>query len=93
MPTAEERITRWEQRQELIIASMQGMLDTLEIIRDTIAELASWLKEPPSSDLPDLIKALILRADTISDQIVQIGAKVDALPAALAETVHDGHSA
>ena len=93
MPTAEERITRWEQRQELIIASMQGMLDTLEVIRDTIAELASWLKEPPSSDLPDLLKALILRADTISDQIVQIGAKVDALPAALAETVHDGHSA
>jgi hypothetical protein len=93
VPTAEERITRWEQRQELIIASMQGMLDTLEVIRDTIAELASWLKEPPSSDLPDLLKALILRADTISDQIVQIGAKVDALPAALAETVHDGHSA
>ena len=93
MPTAEERITRWEQRQELIIASMQGMLDTLEVIRDTIAELASWLKEPPSSDLPDLIKALILRADTISDQIVQIGAKVDALPAALAQTVHDGHRA
>ena len=93
MPTAEERITRWEQRQELIIASMQGMLDTLEVIRDTIAELASWLKEPPSSDLPDLIKALILRADTISDQIVQIGAKVDALPAALAQTVHDGHPA
>ena len=93
VPTAEERITRWEQRQELIIASMQGMLDTLEVIRDTIAELASWLKEPPSSDLPDLIKALILRADTISDQIVQIGAKVDGLPAALAETVHDGHPA
>jgi hypothetical protein len=93
VPTAEERITRWEQRQELIIASMQGMLDTLEVIRDTIAELASWLKEPPSSDLPDLIKALILRADTISDQIVQIGAKVDALPAALAQTVPDGHRA
>ena len=93
MPTAEERITRWEQRQELIIASMQGMLDTLEVIRDTIAELASWLKEPPSSDLPDLIKALILRADTVSDQIVQIGAKVDALPAALARSVHDGHLA
>jgi hypothetical protein len=91
VPTAEERITRWEQRQELIIASMQGMLDTLEVIRDTIAELASWLKEPPSTDLPDLIKTLILRADTVSDQIVQIGAKVDALPASLAQIVHDGH--
>jgi hypothetical protein len=93
VPTAEERITRWEQRQELIIASMQGMLDTLEILRDTIAELASWLKEPPSSDLSDLIKALIVRSDTISDQIVQIGWKLDALPAALAQTVHDGHLA
>jgi len=93
VPTAEERITRWEQRQELIIASMQGMLDTLEIIRDTIAELASWLKEPPSSDLSDLIKALIVRSDTISNQIVQIGGKLDALPAALAQTVHNGHPA
>jgi hypothetical protein len=93
VPTAEERFARWEQRQELIIASMQGMLDTLEVIRDTIAELASWLKEPPSSDLPDLIKALILRADTVSDQIVQIGAKVDALPAVVARAVHDGHLA
>jgi hypothetical protein len=93
VPTAEERITRWEQRQELIIASMQGMLDTLEIIRDTIAELASWLKEPPSSDLSDLIRALIVRSDTISDQIVQIGGKLDALPAALAQTVHGGHPA
>ena len=93
MPTAEERITRWEQRQELIIASMQGMLDTMEVIRDTIAELASWLKEPPSSDLSDLIKALIVRSDTISNQIVQIGGKLDALPAALARAVEDGHLA
>jgi hypothetical protein len=93
VPTAEERIARWEQRQELIIASMQAMSETLEVIRDMIAELASWLKEPPPSDLADLIKVLILRSETVSDQVVQIGAQIEALPAAVARAVHDGHVA
>ena len=44
MPTPEERIARWEQRQELIILSMNRMVDTMEVIRDMIGELASWLK-------------------------------------------------
>ena len=93
MPTAEERITRWEQRQELIIASMQAMLETTEVIRDMIAELAAWLKEPPPSDLADLIKVLIVQSETISDQIVQVGARLDGLPATVARAVHDGHLA
>jgi hypothetical protein len=53
MPTLEERIARWEQRQELIILSMNRMVDTMEVIRDMIGELAAWLKQPASSDLPD----------------------------------------
>ena len=90
MPTPEERITRWEQRQELIIASMNRMVDTMEVIRDMIGELAAWLKQPASSDLSDLLKELILRAETVSDEIVQIGGKMDALPTAIVRAMHTG---
>ena len=38
-----------------------------------ITELSEWLKQPPSSDLPDLLKVLI--------------AKIDALPEAVARAV------
>lgn len=90
MPTPEERIAHWEQRQEVIIASMNRMVDTMEVIRDMISELAAWLKQPASNDLPDLLKALVLRSETLSEEIVQIGGKMDALPAAIVRAMHTG---
>jgi hypothetical protein len=90
MPTPEERIARWEQRQEVIILSMNRMVDTMEVIRDMIGELAAWLKQPASSDLPDLLRALIVRSESLSEQVVQIGGKIDALPAAIVRAVHTG---
>jgi hypothetical protein len=90
MPTPEERIARWEQRQEVIILSMNRMVDTMEVIRDMIGELAAWLKQPASNDLPDLLRALIVRSETLSEQVVQIGGKIDALPAAIVRAVHTG---
>ena len=90
MPTPEERITRWEQRQELLIASMNRMVDTMEVIRDMIGELAAWLKQPASNDLSDLLKALVLRSETLSEEIVQIGGKIDALPAVIVRAMHTG---
>jgi hypothetical protein len=90
MSAPEERIAHWEQRQEVIIASMNRLVDTMEVMRDMIGELASWLKQPASNDLPDLLKALIVRSETVSDQVVQIGGKIDALPAAIVRAVHTG---
>jgi hypothetical protein len=90
MPTSDERIARWEQRQEVIITSMNRMVDTMEVIRDMIGELAAWLKQPASNDLPDLLKALIVRSESLSEQVVQIGGKIDALPAAIVRAVHTG---
>ena len=90
MSAPEERIAHWEQRQEVIIASMNRLVDTMEVMRDMIGELATWLKQPASNDLPDLLKALIVRSETVSDQVVQIGGKIDALPAAIVRAVHTG---
>ena len=90
MPNLEERIARWEQRQEVVIASMNRMIDTLEVIRDTIAELAAWVKQPASNDLSDLLKALIVRSESLSEQIVQMGGKVDALPRVIVRALQTG---
>jgi hypothetical protein len=87
--TLDERITRWEQRQEAIIASLEGMLDTMTTIRDMIAELGAWLKEPLSSDLSDLLRVLIATNQTISSQVDEIGGKMDALPATIVRSLHD----
>jgi hypothetical protein len=63
------------ERQEHLISAMHNMLDTQEIIRDTCFEirdemrqLAEWLREPPSNDLADAIRAL---AEVVSAHIVE----------------------
>jgi hypothetical protein len=69
-------------RQEALIASMQGLLDIQTDIRDMIAELSAWLRQPASTDLPDLIRALITSTNMLRTDIA-------ALPAAVARAVVD----
>ena len=90
--TLDERITRWERRQEVIIASLEGMVDTMTTIRTMIAELGTWLKEPPSSDLSDLLRVLIATNQNISSQVDEIGGKMDALQATVVHALHDSHA-
>jgi hypothetical protein len=58
--TLEERLDRWEQRQEAMIATMSQMIDILLIMQRQQAELVAWLKQPPGTELSDLIRELIL---------------------------------
>lgn len=69
-------------RQEALIASMQGLLAIQTDIRDMIAELSAWLRQPASTDLPDLIRALITSTNMLRTDI-------EALPAAVARAVVD----
>ena len=78
----EERLIKLEMRQEALIASMQGLLAIQTAIRDMIAELSAWLRQPASTDLPDLIRALITSTNMLRTDIA-------ALPAAVARAVVD----
>ena len=78
----EERLIKLEMRQEALIASMQGLLAIQTDIRDMIAELSAWLRQPASTDLPDLIRALITSTNMLRTDI-------EALPAAVARAVVD----
>jgi hypothetical protein len=77
------RLERLETRQEALIASGRAIADTLENINATLAELAKWIEAPPSSDLPEVLKALVASIHTLVD-------RMDALPAAVARAVTTG---
>jgi hypothetical protein len=76
----EERLIKLEMRQEALIAAMQGLLAIQTDIRDMMAELSAWLRQPASTELADLIRALIASTDLLR-------ADIAALPAAVARAV------
>ena len=80
----EERIAHWETRQEALIASMHGLVDIMETVRDMQAELMAWLQQPPTTDLPELLKGLTAAIQEHSDLLVDLSRRVDALPERLA---------
>jgi hypothetical protein len=87
----DERITQWERRQEVIIASLEGVVVTMTAIREMIVELGAWLREPPSSDLSDLLRVLIATNQAISSQVDEIDDKMDALRATVVRSLRDSH--
>jgi hypothetical protein len=95
--TLEDRLTRWEQRQEAIIASIHGLTDVMETNQATLAELMTWLQSPPSSDLPDAMKAFATGLSALQDlavrhgeEIQRFGRRLDDLPAQVARAVKTG---
>jgi hypothetical protein len=95
--TLEDRLTRWEQRQEAIIASIHGLTDVMETNQATLMELMAWLQEPPSSDLPDTMKVFATALTALQDlavrhgeEIQRFGRRLDDLPAQVARAVKTG---
>ena len=53
-------------------------LTILQRIAATIDDLTAWLQQPPSSELPDLLRALVAEVATLNTKVASIDAKVDA---------------
>jgi hypothetical protein len=70
-------------RQEALVASMHALTDVMKQTRDMVAELAVWLQQPPSNDLPDLLKAMSLAVQANTEAIVTLVKCVDAMPGEL----------
>lgn len=71
-----KRLARMERRQEALVQAIDGLANVITINNAMLTELMEWMKQPPSSELPDLIKALI--------------AMVSEMPAKVAKAVLDG---
>lgn len=83
----EARLDHWEQRQENMIACLHQMLDGLEAMRGQLAELAAWLQQPPSDDLPELIRAMIAASDASLAYLARVDQRIEALPEAVVRAV------
>ena len=53
--TIEERLAKLEERQEALVAAIGELGEIMIQTRSMVAELAAWLQQPPSSDLPEFL--------------------------------------
>lgn len=88
-----ERLINIERRQDIMIAAMNALADTMQVNNAMLAELAEWLKTPPSSALPELLEKLVA---TVGEQRLAIHAmreEVHLLPERVARAVVHGELA
>jgi hypothetical protein len=88
--TVEDRLSRLEMRQEALVSAMNGLTDVMEQTRDLVVELMAWLQEPPSSDLPDTLKAMTEAMELQAGHMQTIGHALLKLPAQVAQEVRSG---
>ena len=82
--TTEEKIDKLAMRQEALIASIHGLADVVETMRDMQAELIAWIQQPPSTDLADLLQGLAAAVHDNSTVIGELARRIEALPGQLA---------
>jgi len=87
---ADARLARIEARQEALIGAVHGLTDVMEQTRDLVTELMAWLQEPPSSELPDLLKALTEAVGEQGEKITAMHGLLAKLPAQIVRTVAAG---
>lgn len=80
---ARGRLDRFDRRQEAVVQAVSTLADTMQVMSATLEEIAEWLKKPPSSDLPDALKAL-------TTQIRDMREEISKLPERVARTVSTG---
>src|SRR5271166_35469 len=95
--TLDERMDRWERRQEALIASVGGLAEVIRTNQEMLGALMEWLQQPPSSDMPELLKALTAAVAAVQDLTVKHGEEIQhlrglvgRLPAEVARAVRTG---
>jgi hypothetical protein len=97
MPTLDERMDRWEQRQELMIGTISDLVDVVTMVRDVVAEIKADLERPASSDLPDALRTLAKAVEGFGDLVHRqdavcrtVAARLDELPARIVRAIQTG---
>ena len=61
-------------------------LTILQRIAATIDDLTAWLQQPPSSELPDLLRALVVEVATLNTKVAGIEERLDIVHAKIDAT-------
>lgn len=72
MAIADEQLNRLLIRQEALVGSMHGLTDIMVETRSMVADLKSWLQQPPADDLPNLIAAMERALTALTEAIVRL---------------------
>jgi hypothetical protein len=80
-----------------LIASVGGLAEVIETNQEMLGKLMEWLQQPPSSEMPELLKALTAAVTALQtltvkhgEEIQHLGALVGRLPAEVAQAVRTG---
>jgi hypothetical protein len=79
MATADEQLNRLLMRQEALVGSMHGLTDIMVETRNMVADLKSWLQQPPADDLPNLIAAMERALTALTEAVVRLEDRIGAL--------------
>jgi hypothetical protein len=72
----QERFDHLDQRTEVLIAAMETLGGIVEVTNALTADLIKKMDEPPSSDLPGLIRQLVSSVNEIRDGLNELPANV-----------------
>lgn len=68
-------LRRIESRQDSMTSAISTLADAVENQTTMIEELNDWLREPPSSALPDALAAINAKLDDIQAAIARLGGR------------------
>ena len=77
---ADGRLARLEERQEILIGAMHGLVDVTEVVRDRLNEIMDWLQQPGSNET---IQAL----DQMLDVLKLHGQLIETMPATIVQAM------
>jgi hypothetical protein len=97
MLTDTDRLIQIHRQMQHAIAGIGGMVGILEthtemlrLITDNQNQLTAWLKEPPSSELPDLLRQLVESVGRQSEMLLTLSSAVRDLPEKVVRAISDG---
>lgn len=69
-------LARMERRLEVLVQAISALTDVVQINNAMVAEALALLKQPPSSNLPNLLETLIAVVNDLRSDIRDLPAKV-----------------
>lgn len=77
--TPDARIERIESRQEVHIRGTEKLIEVAEVHNALLQEIVEWTQIPPSTELGDTLRALLVGQQSMHGTLVHLGAEVRAL--------------
>jgi len=88
--SVEDELKRLTMRQEALVSAIHGLTDVTAQTRDLVTELMAWLQEPPSTDLSDTLKTLIVAVQQQGAELQTMTGVLIKLPEQVARAAKSG---